>query len=400
MQGSASKSGGRMLGTEGAPYPSERFRTILMVFRRTRVASLSEKEDARLVRAEAVELAAGALPENDAWLPPTSDAHQAIGTAWRPIVLDRSTRAQRQIIAGFSRDPGIDCHDTLEEQRANLKELRPAPGEALVGEPDRFVYYSWRQAMVRVLGPGGFDALRLDRNRHKITRDEQARLRKLRIGIVGLSVGHSVAHVLAMEGLCGEMRLADFDILAVSNLNRIPASVLDLGTNKAVVTARRLAEIDPYLAVEIFPEGATLENMERFVDGLDLLIDECDSLDIKVLSRGVARRRGVPVLMETSDRGLFDVERFDIEPDRPLFHGLLGEVSSTTLAGLSPQEKLPFVLAIVEAKHASARGAASLTELGLTLSTWPQLGGDVMLGAATIAAAVRRFGVGEPLPSG
>jgi molybdopterin/thiamine biosynthesis adenylyltransferase len=400
LQGSAAKNGGRMLGTEGAPYPSKRFRTILMVFRRTRVASLSETEDARLVRAEAIDLAAGELPENGAWLPPGPDAPGPSGAAWRPIVLDRSTRAQRQFIASFSQDPGIVVHDALDEQRANLRELRPAPSDDLLGESDRFVYYSWRQAMVRVLGPVGFDALRLDRNRHKITRGEQARLRQLRIGIVGLSVGHVVAHLLAMEGLCGSLRLADFDQLAVSNLNRIPASVLDIGTNKAVVTARRVAEIDPYLKVEIFPEGATAENMERFVDGLDLLIDECDSLDIKVLAREVARRHGVPVLMETSDRGLFDVERFDLEPERPLFHGLLGEVSSATLAGLSPQEKLPFVLQIVEAKHASARGAASLTELGLTLSTWPQLGGDVTLGAATIAAAVRRFGLGEPLPSG
>jgi molybdopterin/thiamine biosynthesis adenylyltransferase len=400
LQRPAARNGGRMLGTESAPYPSERFRTILMVFRRTRVASLSEAEDARLVRTEAVELSLGAPQANNAWLPPRPEALESVGTAWRPIILDRSTRAQRQIIAGFTRDPGIEVHDALEEQRANLRELRPAPGDGLLDEPDRFVYYSWRQAMVRVLGPSGFDALRLDRNRHKITRDEQARLRKLRIGIVGLSVGHAVAHVLAMEGLCGLLRLADFDQLAVSNLNRIPATVLDIGTNKAVVISRRLAEIDPYLAVEIFPEGATAANLERFVDGLDLLIDECDSLDIKVLAREVARRRGVPVLMETSDRGLFDVERFDLEPERPLFHGLLGDVSSERLAGLSPQEKLPFVLQIVEAKHASARGAASLTELGLTLSAWPQLGGDVTLGAATVAAAVRRFGLGEPLPSG
>jgi hypothetical protein len=27
--------------------------------------------------------------------------------------------------------------------------------------------------------------------------------------------------------------------------------------------------------------------------------------------------------METSDRGVLDVERFDLEPDRPIFHGLL-----------------------------------------------------------------------------
>ena len=400
LEGAGARNGGRMLGTEGAPYPSERFRTILMVFRRTRVASLSETEDARLVRTEGLDLAAGSSAEDAAWPPSAVEGSGAGGAAWRPIILQPRTRAERHFIATLSRDPGIEVHDALDEQRANLRELRPAPGDDLLCEPDRFVYYSWRQAMVRVLGPAGFEALRLDRNRHKITREEQARLRRLRIGIVGLSVGHAVAHVLAMEGLCGSLRLADFDRLAVSNLNRIPASILDLGANKAVVTARRVAEIDPYLTVEIFPEGATADNLERFVEGLDLLIDECDSLDIKVLAREVARRHGVPVLMETSDRGLFDVERFDQEPTRPLFHGLLGEISSETLAGLSPQEKLPFVLQIVEAQHTSARGAASLTELGLTLSTWPQLGGDVTLGAATVAAAVRRLGLGEPLPSG
>ena len=48
----------------------------------------------------------------------------------------------------------------------------------------------------------------------------------------------------------------------------------------------------------------------------------------------------------------------------------------------------------------SARMAASMVEIDRTVSTWPQLGGDVQLGGATVAAAVRRFGRGEPLPSG
>jgi len=44
--------------------------------------------------------------------------------------------------------------------------------------------------------------------------------------------------------------------------------------------------------------------------------------------------------------------------------------------------------------------AASMVEIDRTVSTWPQLGGDVQLGGATVAAAVRRFGRGEALPSG
>jgi len=77
-----------------------------------------------------------------------------------------------------------------------------------------------------------FSTLRLDRNHNKVTREEQARLRTLRIGVVGVSAGHSIAHILAMEGLVGELRLADFDTVALSNLNRIPASVLDLASTR------------------------------------------------------------------------------------------------------------------------------------------------------------------------
>ena len=32
---------------------------------------------------------------------------------------------------------------------------------------------------------------------------------------------------------------------------------------------------------------------------------------------------------------MIDVERFDLEPDRPTFHGLLGDVSAAVLNGLT-----------------------------------------------------------------
>ena len=48
----------------------------------------------------------------------------------------------------------------------------------------------------------------------------------------------------------------------------------------------------------------------------------------------------------------------------------------------------------------SPRGAASLLEVDRTLSTWPQVSGDVAAGAPVIAESVRRIGLGEHLPSG
>jgi tRNA A37 threonylcarbamoyladenosine dehydratase len=170
-------------------------------------------------------------------------------------------------------------------------------------EPIWWVYYPWRRTVVSVLGPRAFRLFRLDRNRNLITAAELERLGRLRIGVVGLSVGHAIAHTLAAQGLCGELRLTDFDDLELSNLNRVPATVFDLGVNKAVVCARRIAELDPYLPVAVMPAGFTAETVGDFLDDLDIVIEECDSLDAKVLIREIAWTRRLPVLMATGDRG-------------------------------------------------------------------------------------------------
>ena len=132
-----------------------------------------------------------------------------------------------------------------------------------------------------------------------------------------------------------------FRRLELTNLNRVPASLFDIGTNKAVVAAQRIAEIDPYVDIQVATSGVTPESVDGFVDGLDIVIEECDSLDIKLLVREAARTRGVPVLMASSDRGLIDVERFDEDPGRPVLHGLLGEADLSRLATLSSARRCP-----------------------------------------------------------
>ncbi|REK84085.1 Rv1355c family protein [Rhodococcus erythropolis] len=320
-------------------------------------------------------------------------------TTVRAEVLDDTDPTHLRRVAEL-RATGVEVLDTLAAQRASLRSLTPAPGELELTETPRWIHYPWRRTVVRLLGPLGFRRLRLDRNRNKITTAEQEQLSQLRIGIVGLSVGSAIAHAIALEGTAGYLRLADFDDLDLSNLNRLSATILDLGVNKAVLAQRRIAEIDPYVRVEAWACGVGEHTIDAFLDGLDLVIEECDSFDVKVLIRDRARRRGIPVVMETSDRGLIDVERYDLDPGRPLFHGLLGDIDSASVAGLSVREKIPFGLRILEGSALSSRMAASVLDVGTALSTWPQLGGDVLLGGASVAAAVRRFGLGEPLPSG
>lgn len=389
-------TGARQVGTASVPYPDDRFHTIAVEWRRARSHDLSTPRHQQALRLEAEQLSRGPARESIGSLEEDSTRTRS----WRPLVLDVATRSQREMLRALREDKALQIIDRFDEQREQLGQLLPTPSPALMQDGQRWVYFPWRRAIVRLLAPKSFATLRLDRNRNKMTRAEQARQRTLRIGVVGMSAGHSIAHVLAMEGLVGEIRIADFDTVELSNLNRIPASVLDLGLNKAVVAARRISEIDPYLKVVMMPEGITPENLGTFLDGLDLVIEECDSLDVKLLVREAARDRYIPVLMETSDRGVLDVERYDLEPDRPIFHGLLGDIKYSMLEGLSTAEKSPFALRILGASDVSSRAAASMIELGQTITAWPQLASEVTLGAATTAAAVRRLGLGEELPSG
>src|SRR5579875_398147 len=56
-----------------------------------------------------------------------------------------------------------------------------------------WVYYPWSRRLVHLLDEEEFVEVRTNRNRYKITREEQENLRKRKIGVIGLSVGHSIA---------------------------------------------------------------------------------------------------------------------------------------------------------------------------------------------------------------
>lgn len=315
--------------------------------------------------------------------------------------------------------PGIRVYDTLLAQLCDLIRSRHPSrkiasadldslvtehlGSSPVEEYGVWFYYPWSMRLAHLLGQSEFLELRTNRNRYKITPEEQAELARKRIGVVGLSVGQSVALTLALERSFGELRLADFDRLDLSNLNRIRAGVHDLNVAKVYITAREIAEIDPYLSVTCFPDGVSEANCDAFLienSPVDVLVEECDSLDIKILLRQRARLHRIPVVMETSDRGMIDVERFDQEPERAVFHGLVGDIGPSSLRGLTNEQKIPYILQIIGGDTMSARLRASLIEVEQSISTWPQLASAVAHGGAAAAHVVRRICLGDRVPSG
>lgn len=316
---------------------------------------------------------------------------------WRPSIFDPGDPSHRAALRDLHESGRIwSLHDGLEYQtEAPKPDSRP--------HDSRWIYYPWSGRLVHLLAPDSYRAVRSSRNLYKITPCEQARLGRLTIAIAGLSAGAAVALTLALEGIGGHLKLADFDRLELCNMNRLRASVHDLGLPKTVLLARQLMELNPYLELTLYPRGVTRDCIDHFLGGdapSDILVDECDTLSVKWLLRERARARRVPVIMETSDRGMLDVERFDLEPDRPILHGRLGDLTSRQLERLSPGARLGLAARIAGPEEISARLAASALEIGQTIDSWPQLGSDVALGGASATAAIRRIALGQPMSSG
>lgn len=275
--------------------------------------------------------------------------------------------------------------------------------------PDLFhygswVYYPWKRTVVHLLPKRQFQLVRTNRNRDKISAKEQLTLQKKRIGIIGLSVGHSAAITLAQEGMCGEIRIADFDTIELSNLNRLRTSLINLAQEKSIVSCREILEIDPYIKVKIYKDGINDDNIESFFldDGaLDLVVEECDSLKTKLNARLFAKKQKIPVIMDTNDRGLIDIERFDQENDRQILHGLFQTINPQSLENLSQSKKLELIYTLLGgSENLSTAMRNSIQQIGKNLISFPQLASEVHLGGALVTYVARQILLDKKMPSG
>lgn len=333
--------------------------------------------------------------------------------SWRPHVIALSRRQTRDF-AKLCKTRGIPRVDTLEGQLMELAAVRlPAADpaerrsfveEALAAHEDGaalgwWVYLPWEHRAFHLLGPDDYFDVVTDRNRDKITREEQRLLRARRVGVVGLSVGGEAAFTVAQEHLCGTIVLADFDRLDLSNLNRLGTGFDALGVNKAVILARRIAKVDPYLDVRVFEDGVTRDNAAEFLDGLDLLLEECDGLQMKYHLRQEARRVGLNVIFAADERGFLSVEPYAQHAELRPFHGRID-------APQAPREEydtpLEFLKALSEWmggwERLSERSRSSLRQVGETLSGYPQLASEARYAAGQLGHVARKLLLGESLP--
>lgn len=260
-----------------------------------------------------------------------------------------------------------------------------------------YVYFPWRNTVQKILKEEYFVFLRTHRNRYKLTLSEQQQLAKKNVLIVGQSVGKSVAVALALERIAGKLVIADFDSLQLSNMNRVQASVLDLGKSKVQIAYEQIKEQDPFLNVVRISEGITANNLPQILkdEKIDLIVEECDDLEIKKQTRLFAKKMQIPLVMETSDKCMVDVERFDRIPNLPIFLGRVEMAENMEFTSMHILEKINFMKRYLDYDLMSHEMKISYSEFGKTIGAWPQLGSEVIMGGAIVAFVVKRILLGD-----
>jgi molybdopterin/thiamine biosynthesis adenylyltransferase len=115
------------------------------------------------------------------------------------------------------------------------------------------------------------------RNIGWLTRQEQAQLRRKRVAIAGLG-GVGGVHLLTLCRLgIGKFHLADFDTFDLANCNRqAGATISNLGQGKLEVMMRQARDINPELEIKGFADGVTADNLDDFLEGVDVYLDGLD----------------------------------------------------------------------------------------------------------------------------
>ena len=130
----------------------------------------------------------------------------------------------------------------------------------------------------------------------QIGREGQARLGRSRVLLVGCgALGSVIADQLARAGI-GTIRIADRDIVELSNLQRqvlFDESDAAEQMPKAIAAARRLAQINSQIVIEPIVADVNADNMERLAD-VDLILDGTDNVETRYLLNDLSVKRGIP----------------------------------------------------------------------------------------------------------
>lgn len=137
------------------------------------------------------------------------------------------------------------------------------------------------------------------RNIGWVSADEQRRLRGKRVAIAGMG-GVGGIHLLTLARLgIGKFTISDFDAFDIANFNRQAGATLNsLGRQKSDVLAEMALDINPEIDLRVFPAGIHADNIDDFLDAVDIYVDGLDFFAFSARRQTFAacERRRIPAV--------------------------------------------------------------------------------------------------------
>jgi molybdopterin/thiamine biosynthesis adenylyltransferase len=137
-----------------------------------------------------------------------------------------------------------------------------------------------RQELMPQIGPGG-----------------QRKIAGASVAVIGAGgVKSPLLLYLAALGV-GRIGVIDFDHVELSNLNRqILFTTGDISRNKAEVAAERLRALNDEILVEVSTEKVEAHNIDRLLDGFDIVVEGGDSPEARLLVNSYCLWTGKPMV--------------------------------------------------------------------------------------------------------
>ena len=133
----------------------------------------------------------------------------------------------------------------------------------------------------------------------------QEKLKQATVTVVGCGgLGSPVLTYLTSAGI-GKLIIIDFDEVSESNLNRqFLYSIKDIGRMKVECAKERLQDLNHEIEIVDFYEKVSSDNIGKFIDSADVVIDCVDNLETRILLGRECLRRKIP-LVEAGVEGFY-----------------------------------------------------------------------------------------------
>ncbi|KAB8139016.1 thiamine biosynthesis protein MoeB [Gracilibacillus oryzae] len=205
----------------------------------------------------------------------------------------------------------------------------------------------------------------------------QKKLADSHVLIIGIgALGSSSAEMLARAGV-GKLTLIDRDYVEASNLQRqqlFTERDAEERTPKAIAAKRRLELVNSHIAIEALVEDAGVEELEKLVPSVDLIMDATDNFDTRLILNDISQKHQKPWIYGgcVASYGI----TFTVLPGvTPCFHCLLDHIPSDgatcdTVGIISPTVQMVVAHQMTEALKILTNNSEALSGKLIGFDLW------------------------------